>query len=126
MSFGISAKQGNKDNSRRKYPGAGGRRHNPVGVKVRRESALERQKYWSGLSLVQQLKALDQRLGAGKGATKQRARLQRLIEGSKRSTGTTPTVGLAPGELNVVAAETGTKIKAKDRRAQERQERRNK
>lgn len=47
--------------------------------KVLREQTAKRLEEWRSLSPVEQLQALDNRLGAGVGATKQRARLSKLI-----------------------------------------------
>jgi len=48
--------------------------------KAERESeAVERQSHWGGLSLAEQLKQLDARLGKGVGAVKQRARIKEKI-----------------------------------------------
>lgn len=44
------------------------------------QEAVERNEAWTKLSPQQQLERLDLRLGKGVGATKQRTRLQRLIE----------------------------------------------
>lgn len=43
-------------------------------------TAQERQLYWESLTPTQQLAALDDRLGKGVGAVKQRKRIQGLIE----------------------------------------------
>ena len=101
-----------KDNSKRRYDGGGPR---PDNNEINASEANERNAAWAQLSPAQQLKALDERLGKGVGAKKQRARLQNLIDNPKK--------GLKPGELVVVAADTSPKMKAKDRRAQERTER---
>jgi hypothetical protein len=49
-------------------------------LKNKREEAAERQARYDKLSLKQKLEHLDVRLGEGKGATKQRARIQHLID----------------------------------------------
>lgn len=77
MSFGTHS--GKKDNSRRKFPGIGGRRRNPVGIKARRLSASERVEAYAKLTAEQKLATLDARLGAGVGAKRQRVRLAREI-----------------------------------------------
>jgi hypothetical protein len=48
----------------------------------RRATAEERQEAWEALTPQQQLVALDNRLGKGVGAKKQRARIQERIDGS--------------------------------------------
>lgn len=106
-----------KDNSKRRYSGSGPR---PDNNEIKASEAKDRNDAWAKLSPVQQLKALDERLGKGVGAAKQRARLQARIDNPKKSP------GIKPGDLNVVIAETGTKIKAKERRAQEQSARPNK
>ena len=45
----------------------------------RREEGAERLEYWQSKSPKEQLEALDNRLGPGVGATKQRKRLQALL-----------------------------------------------
>lgn len=112
MTTGI-LRAGSKDNSNRKYRGGGPR---PDNMAHKRAEAKERAEAWQKLTPVQQLKALDARFGAGKGATKQRAKIQKLIEGPKKMTATSD-------EMNVVATATSTKIRAKDRRAAEQAKR---
>jgi hypothetical protein len=46
----------------------------------RQKDAQARQAFWAGMTPEDQLKALDDRLGAGMGATKQRARITLFIE----------------------------------------------
>lgn len=74
-------KGGKKDN-RRRYKGGGPR---PDLTEIKRSEAAERQEAWSKLSPVQQLEALDRRLGSGVGAVKQRAKLALAIEQMKNS-----------------------------------------
>lgn len=69
-----------KINSDRRFSG-GGRR--PDLKEAKRREATERLEYWSKLGPKQQLEALDRHLGVNVGARKQRARLQRLIDGPK-------------------------------------------
>lgn len=47
--------------------------------KIKQDEAQKRAKGWQSLSLVDQLKALDKRLGKGNGATKQRAKIHKRI-----------------------------------------------
>ena len=47
---------------------------------IRQSEALERQKVWSNMTLQQQLNDLDNRLGKGIGAVKQRKRIQYAID----------------------------------------------
>ena len=102
---------GQKDNSRRLYPGKGGRRHNPVRFDAKRKDALERNAAWAALGPLKQLEALDRRLGVGAGAAKQRARLASILE---RATASRP----APVAPEPAASAPGSK--AKDRRTLER------
>ena len=69
-----------KINNARRYPGVGGSRRNPVGLKVSKEAAMIREEEWRKLTPQQQIAALDQRLGKNVGATKQRARINALIK----------------------------------------------
>ena len=73
---------------------------------------------WQKLSPVQQLTNLDERLGKGLGAAKQRAKLARLISGAKRVAVAEPQQ-LVEEETDVDNKQT--KPKAKDRRRQERE-----
>ena len=100
-----------KDCSRRRYPGIGGRRHNPVMIETKRKEALERNAKWAALSVREQLAALDRRFGEGQGAKKQRARLEAKLKApAPTAQAVAPTAETQP---------TG-KLKAKDRREQER------
>ena len=47
---------------------------------IRQSEALERQKVWDNMTPQQKLSDLDQRLGKGVGAIKQRAKLKYIIE----------------------------------------------
>lgn len=47
----------------------------------KRKEALERNAKWASLSLVEQLKVLDYRLGVGEGAKKQRAKIAKKLNG---------------------------------------------
>lgn len=49
------------------------------GLEARRETAADRQQKRDQLSPAEQIVALDERLGSGQGARKERARLQALI-----------------------------------------------
>lgn len=105
-----------KDNSRRRYPGTGGRRHNPVNIEVRREEAVERQAAWSALSPREKLAALDRRLGEGVGARKQRA----LLTTSLRIQTGRPDGRDSQLLKNEVIEEGPRPLKAKERRELER------
>lgn len=100
-----------KDNSKRRFSGGGPR---PDNNELKRSEAKERQEVWSKLSPKEQLAALDARLGKGIGATKQRARLQNLIDRPKQ-------VAKAPKEE--IKQETAPGLKAKERRAAEQAKR---
>jgi hypothetical protein len=108
----IGLRAGKKDNSGRRFPGIGGCRHNPVGIKARRADAKLRNEAWQKLSLHEQLKALDTRFGTGLGATKQRAKIELLIEKQKNKP-----------QVSLKESEQGTNVKAKDRRAAEQAKR---
>lgn len=51
----------------------------------KREEGLKRDAEWASLTPVEQLRDLDRRLGTGLGATRQRARLNALIDATKAS-----------------------------------------
>lgn len=116
----VGTKSGNKDNSKRRYPGVGGRRHNPVGAEDKKREALERAQTWAALSPAKQLAALDARLGKGVGAQKQRARLQALIDNPPRPTKKDRE---APKQEAPASTNEGERVKVKDRRAQEQSKR---
>lgn len=96
-----------KDNSKRRHNGGGPR---PDNNEIKLSEANERNAAWAKLSPAQQLKALDERLGKGVGAAKQRARLQRLIDSPKKALNTS---------ASAATATDGTRTKAKERRAAE-------
>jgi len=64
---------GKRQNNNRKHPDGSGRR--PDNSKHKREEAVERQAGYESLTTAQKVAMLDQRLGVGLGAKKQRARL---------------------------------------------------
>jgi hypothetical protein len=101
-----------KENNNRRYPGES--RPRPDNAKFRREEAAKRQADYDKLSIEQKLAKLDEKLGPGQGAERQRARLMAQLE---KKLNPTP----AP-EKEVPATEESEKqhMKAKDRRAQER------
>lgn len=76
---------GKKDNSRRVFPGMGGANHNPVRINAKREEAKVRNEAWAKLSPKAQLESLDNRLGKGVGAVKQRAKIQSRIDRKKNN-----------------------------------------
>ena len=78
MAFG----KGQKKNDR-KFPGGKGLRPDFYEMRVR--DAAERQAAYDKLTVQQKIDALDARLGVGKGAVKQRARLQDALEKSRAS-----------------------------------------
>jgi len=69
-----------------------------------RKEAAERLESWQAKSPVEQLKALDERLGEGVGATKQRTRLQEKIAEAAKA---------ASNEAKVKKAKAKTKNKSK-------------
>jgi len=113
----TTIKANSKNNSGRKYDGGGPR---PDNTEIKRKEALERNEAWAKLSPVQQLKALDSRFGEGKGAARQRARIQAKIDRPKKQDVATSAV------TSPETTTTPNKVRAKDRRAQERSERPNK
>jgi hypothetical protein len=91
MAFG----KGQRKNVRR-FPNGKGLRPDCYEMRVR--DAAERQAAYDKLTIQQKLDALDVRLGAGKGATKQRARLQDALEKS-RASGTVETKAPKKGKV---------------------------
>jgi len=67
------------------------RRRNTDRLELRKMSALTRAADYASLSPAEKLKLLDTRLGAGVGATKQRARLAKVIADSKKPVAKTET-----------------------------------
>jgi hypothetical protein len=108
-----------KQNSKRRHTGPGPR---PDNRKHRQEEAKERLEAWTKLSPHAQLKALDGRPG---GSKKQRARIQARIDNPRPQVkAKIDEAGKKFGEkLAAERAEETERLKAKDRRAQERQER---
>jgi hypothetical protein len=100
-----------KLNNDRRFTGGGPR---PDHTKANREEADERAKFWNKLSTKEKLNELDRRLGVNVGAKKQRARLM---------TAQAPKVVPVIASENVTSDDNNKRIKAKDRRAAERQER---
>lgn len=72
---------GNRKTNSRRYPRIKGRR--PDNAKFRREEAKERQAAYDKLSVQTKIQKLDAKLGVGVGAVKQRARLQKMLDGGK-------------------------------------------
>jgi hypothetical protein len=66
-----------KTNKARRFNEGGAR---PDLTELRRKEAVERQAAWDSFTPAQKLAELDRRLGAGKGAEKQRAQLAKLME----------------------------------------------
>src|SRR5579863_1797479 len=120
-------KSGKKDNSKRRYPGIGGRGHNSLNKELRRKSKEDptkseevvRQEAWAKLGPKGQLAALDARLGKDVRAVAQRARLQNLIDNPPKPVKkvATPTVE------ETLETGSGGRLKAKDRKATERSKR---
>jgi len=114
---------GKKDNSKRRFPHVGGRRHNPANAQVKATEAKERQEAWEKLGPKGQLAALDARLGKGIGATKQRARLQNLIDNPPKPAKKAKEEAPAPTVAQTLETGSGGRLKAKDRKANERSKR---
>jgi hypothetical protein len=110
----TTAIRANSKHNARRFSGGGPR---PDNNEIKRKEAAERTEAWQKLSPVQQLKALDARFGEGKGAAKQRAR---ILSGIEKARQRPETKKVTP---EPVVAESGERIKAKERRAQERKER---
>lgn len=111
MTFGTRTTS--KENSGRRYVGGGPR---PDNRKIKQEEASKRAKDWASLTPKQQLEALDLRLGKGMGAKKQRAKLQTTTD---RLQAKKPMI--AHDEVHqVIEEEVPKKIKAKDRREQQK------
>jgi hypothetical protein len=108
-----------KQNNKREHDGGGPR---PDNRKHRQEEAKERLEAWTKLSPQEQLKALDGRPG---GSKKQRARIQARIDRPKvAAVAKTDEAFRKFGEQKAVERAVETeRLKAKDRRAQERQDR---
>lgn len=103
--------KGSKRNNSRRFNGGGPR---PDNNNIKRQEANERDEAWRQLTPQQQLASLDNRLGKGQGATKQRARLSDLIERNKHQPKATSQPAAQP-----IVSDSG-RLKAKDRRAAER------
>lgn len=73
-----------KMNNRRVFVGGGPR---PDNTKHKQEEAKQRLEVWSKMTPVQQLVALDDRLGKGIGAQKQRARILAQVNRSQKAQG---------------------------------------
>lgn len=73
---------GSKNNNRR-FPGGKGIRPDHYDFRVSEANA--RQEAWDALSTQAKIDSLDSRLGPGKGAVRQRARLQDALEKSRAS-----------------------------------------
>lgn len=105
--MGVGKRQNN-----RKYPEANGLR--PDNYSFRVKEAGERQAAYDALSTQEKIERLDQKFGKGVGAKKQRAKLElQLAQKSLHKS------------LNLPAEHIGAdkpRLKAKDRRAQERNE----
>lgn len=59
------------------------RNHNKILKQKRQDSAIVRQAAHEVLTTTQKLQKLDDKLGVGKGATKERTRLVKLLKGEK-------------------------------------------
>lgn len=99
-----------KLNNIRKFPGERGAR--PDNAKFRREEAAQRQAEYDKLTIKQKLAKLDEKLGPGQGAERQRARLMAQLE---KQMNPQPVV-----EKEEAATEEKPHVKAKDRRNHDR------
>jgi hypothetical protein len=107
MSNATFLKPIGKKNNFRRYKGGGPR---PDHNEYKQKEAIERDIAWRAKTPAEQLAALDARLGEGVGATKQRARIEAQIAAARKA---------AP-----ITVPTGAeRLKAKERRAQERAKR---
>ena len=107
--------QAKRTNNKRRFPECDGPR--PDNKKIKIEEAIERTKYWVGLTPIAQLEALDNRLGKGIGAKKQRAQIQARIDGLKKAPE-------QPAKVTDVAeGETEKRLRAKERRELSQQKR---
>lgn len=61
-----------------------GIKRNKLRREERRKDAEQRNTAWNNLTPQQQLAALDSRLGAGQGAQKQRAKIEKLLRKTKQ------------------------------------------
>ncbi len=97
--------KGKKDSSRRKYPGMGGRRHNPVGIAAKREEARQRQALSDKRTPLEQIARLDTRQCEAK---RERARLAAKLKAAPTD----------PAPAPAADKQAKPKTKAKDRRDQ--------
>lgn len=98
-------------NNKRRFSGDGPR---PDNLKHKQDEAKERQEFWSKLSAQEKLNFLDRRPGEAK---KQRARILAQVEAAKKPA---PAPKKSPA---VEKSQEGARVKAKDRRDAQRQER---
>ena len=117
----------------------GSSRNRPDGARTRIEEAFERQSAWDSLTPEKRLGELDRRLGKGIGAMSQRARLADLISGKTKEKSIQEQEvkqdkplevnsfselqkqsSLLPEELEVLENAFPKKMRAKDRRKQEK------
>jgi hypothetical protein len=90
-------------------------------IATKREEALERNAKWASLSIREQLATLDRRFGENQGAKKQRTRLTaKLKEQAGRTDGRETSSVAKTDDQFKTHLETQRKLKAKDRREQER------
>lgn len=81
----------------------------------RREEAVRQQERWAALSTAEKIASLDERLGKGIGAARQRKRIAELAATAHQR------LPVSGSEAPPVAAEpTAKKTKAKERRAKEK------
>ncbi len=106
----MKLKLGKKSGGRR-YSGRGPR---PDLYELRKKEALERNSEWAKLTPLQQLSALDTRLGKDTGAKRQRTRIATLLSSANAKNAS---VAGAPVQA---AQESSEKLKSKDRRELER------
>jgi hypothetical protein len=107
---GIVSTRG-KHKRQRSFPGA--RCARPDNKKLHQDEARERQEAWAKLSPQEQLRALDGRPGESRN---QRARIQARVDRPRVATSVNVAREGAVGDKDV-------RVKAKDRRTQERKER---
>lgn len=103
-----------KENNRRKFPDGSSPR--PDLSKIKKEEAIERQTYYNTLSIEEKIARLDDKLGKGIGAKKQRAQFQTLLNAPKSVERQIEDINSSPDTA------PKKKLKAKERRQKAKKE----